>query len=98
MGNDGLGRTLVTYMIVYPSYLVISFVGLLVVGCLGGVAAASFASSSSSASSGGATMGGWVVLLIAMYVLMLVVGLALWIWYVVILHQTRNAITRRLEA
>ncbi len=96
MGNDGLARTLVIYMIAYPTYLVLSFVSLLVVGCLGGIAAASFASSSSSASSGGATMGGWVVLLMAVYLLILLVSLALWIWYVVILHQARGSITRRL--
>ena len=41
---------------------------------------------------------GYLIAVIGAYLLILLITLALWIWYVVILHQTRGSISRRLAS
>lgn len=96
VGNPGHARTVVIYMITVPVWVVIAFLSLFGVVCLGGAAMIGLASRSGSAGSAAGLGTGWLVLVILVYVLILIISFALWIWYVVILHQSRGAISRRL--
>jgi hypothetical protein len=98
MGNSGLARTLIIYMITVPVFAVLAALTIFGVTCIGGIAAANVASSSSSASSGGSVMGGWFILVLIVELLIMLIELALYIWYIVLLYQTRGSITRRLAA
>jgi predicted Zn finger-like uncharacterized protein len=96
MGDLSLNRNLLIYMIVVPACIILSIISIIGVVCVGGVAAANAASSANSAG-GAASIGtGWVVAVFAVYILIFVIEIGLAIWYLVLLHQVRASITRRL--
>lgn len=96
MRNDGLARTLVIFMIVVPVFAVLAVVGFIGVVCLGGLTAAGLASNANSAGGGAAIGTGWMILVFGVMILIFVIWLALWIWYVVLLHQVRGSVSQRL--
>jgi hypothetical protein len=106
MRNDGLGRQLVIYMIALPVAWVLMTLLLIVVFCGGGLAM--FSAATSAAGSGKAGAGaaagnaagmavGWLVAIIACYALAILVAIGLFIWYIVLLFQTRGAVSGYLH-
>ena len=96
MGNDGLARQIVIYMIVVPTFGVVAVASVFGVGCLGGMAAATVSSPGAPGGGMPTSMSAWLVVFCALILLLCLIWLALWAWYIFILNQVRSAISRRL--
>src|SRR5581483_11754257 len=97
-GDDRLGRVVVTYMIAVPVAVVVVTLAVVGVACGGLMAVGGVASTNPTPAALGGLGIGWLVALVAVFVFALLVEIALWLWYVVILYQVRRSVTRWLEA
>jgi hypothetical protein len=99
VGDDRLGRTVVIYMIVVPVVAVVTILTGIGLAC-GGLMAMGWGASTGTITP--ATLGGvgigWLIALGIYCVLVIVIEIALWVWYVTILYRVRKAVTRWLKA
>jgi hypothetical protein len=98
VGDDRLGRTVVIYMIVVPVVVVVTVLAGAGLAC-GGLMAMGWGVTTGSITP--ATLSGlgigWLIVLGIYCVLLVVIEIALWVWYVVILYKVRKAVTRWLD-
>jgi hypothetical protein len=99
VGDDRLGRTVVIYMIVVPVVGVVTVLAGVGLAC-GGLMAMGWGATTGTITP--ATLGGlgigWLIALGIYLVLALLIEIALWVWYVVILYRTWKAVARWLKA
>jgi hypothetical protein len=103
MRREALGRQIVYFMIAAPSVLVLFAMSAFVLACAGGMAVVSSGSnmfgaqSQSQANAAAANTAGmagaWAIAMLTCWGIGFLVWLGLFIWYVVILHQVRSAVS-----
>jgi len=99
VGDERLGRTVVIYMIVVPVVGVVTVLAGIGLAC-GGLMAMGWGATTGTITP--ATLGGlgigWLIALGIYCVLVIVIEIALWVWYVVILYKSWKAVARWLNA
>jgi hypothetical protein len=96
-GNERLERTILIFTIIVPVFGLVSLLGFFGLICGGIMAMGGFGAAGVSPQTIGGLGIGWLIALGVFTILFLVIYIALWVWWVVILHQARGAVTDRLN-
>jgi predicted Zn finger-like uncharacterized protein len=97
-GEEGLARGLLIFTIIALVFGVVSVLAFFGLVCGGGAALIGFGAAGVTPQTVAGLGFGWLAAIVVFLLLFLVLYFALWIWWVVLLHQTRGAVTARLSA